>query len=104
MTGKVSFIVYCRHLSDLFEGLKRESKEDGQANTEEQGPGTETKIKCQFCHGREFSKQNDYFFHLSVFHFHRELLERFPLKVCTSDCVLLSPCQLRRASSASCVT
>ena len=45
------------------------------------GGQTEERIKCEFCSVREFSKLTDYLFHLSVFHFKDELMEKFPFKV-----------------------
>ena len=69
-------------ISCLFEGNTQEVREEEEAETK-----TEGKIRCEFCRGREFSKEADYLFHLSLFHFRRELLEKFPFKVC----VLFSP-------------
>ena len=58
-----------------------EGKTDSQEESQEEAK-TEGQIRCEFCRGREFSKETDYLFHLSLFHFRKELLEKFPFKVC----------------------
>ena len=67
----------------MFEGKtgNQERQEDREEVREEEAK-PEGLIKCEFCRGREFSKEEDYLFHLSLFHFRRELLEKFPFKVC----------------------
>ena len=74
----------------MFEGklVTREREEERQEVKEEKEAQTAGKIRCEFCQGREFSKETDYLFHLSLFHFSKELQEKFPFKVC--DLVLPS--------------
>ena len=67
----------------LFEGKSetQDSQQDSQEYSQKEDK-TEEVIRCQFCRGREFSKETDYLFHLSLFHFRKELLDKFPFKVC----------------------
>ena len=65
----------------MFGGSEDKTEREGRPGDGERGGQTEEKIRCEFCREREFSKQTDYFFHLSVFHFKDELMEMFPFKV-----------------------